>query len=205
MTNESNNTNPVEKTKPRRWFRFRLRTLLVMVTLLSVPLGWAGWELDQRRREKATIAWVEEMGGYVGSPWPNDQRSWWAKTEDKWLGESVRYVNLIQTPVNDLSPLLELTNLESLDLSGIEVNVPLLLDLSPIAEMKKLKELRLINTPVSELSPLAELKNLETLAGFSWWVNEEQVEKLRKALPNCEIDWIISEGRPNASGRAEEP
>jgi hypothetical protein len=64
MTNETQNTNPVT-TKPRRWFRFRLRTLLVMVTLLSVPLGWVGWELDQRRREKKVIAWVEEMGGTV--------------------------------------------------------------------------------------------------------------------------------------------
>ena len=32
--------------KPRRrWFRFRLRTLLiVLVTVLSVTLGWVGWE-----------------------------------------------------------------------------------------------------------------------------------------------------------------
>jgi hypothetical protein len=49
----------------RRWFRFRLRTLLIMVTLLSVPLGWVGWELDQRRREKAVVSWVEEMGRAV--------------------------------------------------------------------------------------------------------------------------------------------
>jgi hypothetical protein len=51
MTNESYKTNPVKTTKlRRRWFRFRLRTLLGLVTLLSVPLGWVGWELDRHRR-----------------------------------------------------------------------------------------------------------------------------------------------------------
>ena len=94
MTLESNNTNA---TKPRRWFRFRMRTLLVMFTLLSVPLGWFGWELDQRQREKATIAWVEKMGGNVFFGSTNDKRSWWEKKKDNWLGERVRIVGLDNT------------------------------------------------------------------------------------------------------------
>ncbi len=39
-----------------------------MVTVLSIPLGWVGWELDQRRREKSAIAWVEKMGGHILFP-----------------------------------------------------------------------------------------------------------------------------------------
>jgi hypothetical protein len=118
MTTETDNTNPI-KTKPRRWFRFRLRTLLVMVTLLSIPLGWVGWELDQRRSEKAVIAWVEKMDGKVrfqsGSRIVSDE-SWWTRTKDKWLGERVRYVSLVgnwidKNDVSDLSPLAELTSL----------------------------------------------------------------------------------------------
>ncbi len=35
-----------------------------MVTALSVPLGWVGWELDQRRREKVVVAWIEEWAGW---------------------------------------------------------------------------------------------------------------------------------------------
>ena len=49
----------------RRWFQFRLRTLLVLVLLASGMFRWAGWELDQRRKEKKTIAWVEGMSGDV--------------------------------------------------------------------------------------------------------------------------------------------
>jgi predicted negative regulator of RcsB-dependent stress response len=45
----------------RRWFQLRLRTLLVLVTLASGAFGWVAWELDQRRREKVAIVWVEKM------------------------------------------------------------------------------------------------------------------------------------------------
>jgi Leucine-rich repeat (LRR) protein len=207
MTNETYNTNPI-KTKSRRWFRFRLRTLLVMVTLLSVPLGWVGWELDQRRREKATIDWVEKMGGQVDflSSFPIDERSWWEQTKDKWFGEKVLFVNLNDTQLSDLSPLSELKNLEllylddtqvsdlsplaelknigTLDLSGTKVS-----NLSPLAELENLNVLFLMNTQLSDLSPLAKLKNLETLMGFGRLVSEEQVEELKKALPNCEIEF----------------
>jgi Leucine-rich repeat (LRR) protein len=169
MTNESNNTNPVEKTNPRRWFRFRLRTLLVMVTLVSVPLGWVGWELDQRRREKATIAWVEEMGGTVRFPsyFSYDARSWWEKTKDTWFGEKVRAVLLRNTQV------IELTHL---------------------AEFKQLEYLALSDTQVNDLSPLAVLKNLETLGLTRRLVDAEQVEELRRALPDCKI-YLIDDQR----------
>ena len=52
-------TSLEEKLAPepkRRWFQFRLRTLLVLVLLASGVFRWAGWELDQRRKEKKTIA-----------------------------------------------------------------------------------------------------------------------------------------------------
>ena len=61
-TSSSNKQLPKPK---RRWFRFRLRTLLVIITLVSGALGWVGWDLDQRRSEQVTIAWFKKMGGRV--------------------------------------------------------------------------------------------------------------------------------------------
>jgi len=156
MTFESNNTNPVT-TKPRGWFRFRLRTLLVVVTLLSAPLGWIGLELDQRRREKAVIAWVEEMGGAVyfysldfntdlSSLLQEDERSWWEKKKDEWFGERVQKVGLVGPQESDLSPLVELTNLEILHLSGKQVS-----DRSRLAELKILRTLWLESTHKNRL------------------------------------------------------
>ena len=131
MTNETPNTKPVKTTKPRRWFRFRLRTLLILVTVLSVPIGWIGWELDQRRRERKVTAWVEEMGGFVQihagpyvkqSWWEETKDSWWKQTKDIWFAGRVCRVYLEETQVSDLTPLAELKNLEVLDLRNTQLS-----------------------------------------------------------------------------------
>ena len=165
--NTYHNTNS-KTTKSRRWFRFRLRTLLILVTVVSFPLGWVGWELDQRRRENEVVAWVEEMGGVVHfysyiekSGLILDARSRWEKKKDNWFGERVRIVVLDDTKVSDLSLLADLKNLDVLGLAS---------------------------TRVSDLSPLAELKNLKRLWLSDSLVSEEQVQELRLALPNCEIE-----------------
>ena len=40
----------------RRWFRFSLRTMLVVVTVLPVPLGWAAYHLNWIRQRHAALA-----------------------------------------------------------------------------------------------------------------------------------------------------
>ena len=150
MTNE----RPTPKPR-RRWYQFSLRTLLIVVTLSAVPLGWFAWKVEQgrrqERRERPVIAWVEKMGGSVqfGGGWV-----------DSWFGLGKLFVNLESTQVRDLSPLVELKNLQALKLS---------------------------NTQIGDLSSLAELKNLVCLELDSTQVNDEQVQTLEKALPNCHI------------------
>ena len=92
--------SPAEKQLPkpqRRWFQLRLRTLLVLVTLVSMLLGWISWEQEQRRQEQTTIAWVEEMGGTVSFESEINsglETSGWKKTKDAWFGKRVAEVNL---------------------------------------------------------------------------------------------------------------
>ena len=168
-----------------------------MVTLISVPLGWVGWELDQRRREQKVVNWIEQMGGEVYFHSGNrtslfsgllcDERSWWEKTTDMCFGKSV-YIVAFGYPgykdTSDLSPLAELMNLERLYLKNTHVS-----DLSPLAELKNLEVLDLNGTLVSDLWPLAELKSLGSLDLTNTKVSEEQVQELRLALPNCKIDF----------------
>jgi hypothetical protein len=130
--------------QPRRWFRFSLRRLLILVTVASVPLGGIGWRQGQVRSEQTTIAWIEEMGGEVADP--------------TWFSGRVTRLNLQFSQVSDVSPLVGLMSLEILSLHGTEVA-----DVSPLAEIETLKSLDLTDTPVSELSPLATLKNLREL------------------------------------------
>ena len=173
--------------KPRRrWFRLSLRTLLIVITVSSVPLGWVGWRLGEVRREQEAVAWVEELGGEVGFfyRYETDDRSWWEKSTDKWFGGRTRWVNLGNTQVSDLSPLAELKNLEVLGFQYTQVS-----DLSPLTEFNSLKNLSLYNTQVSDLSPLAELRNLELL-GFA----NTQVKDLSPLanLKNLEVLGLVN-------------
>ncbi len=178
-----------KKTTPprRRWFQFRLRTLLVLALLASGVFRWIGWELDQRRREKKTIEWAEGLSGSVyfsGDDFNGyGDISWWLKTKDGWFGQRVASI-VLRDDLDDLSPLTELKSLEALSCYGKNVSdlSPLaelkslesfvcrsrnVSDPTPLAELKNLKKLSLSNAQVSDLSPLAGLKNLESLSLYA--------------------------------------
>ena len=50
----------VEPIKPRRWFRFSLRMLLVVITVLCV---WLGFTVNAARRQKAALTAIQCVGG----------------------------------------------------------------------------------------------------------------------------------------------
>ena len=103
------------------------------------------------------------------------------------------------TIVSDVSSLSELINLESLMLSG---NISIL-DVSPLASLKNLKELRVVNNGLSDVSPLAALHNLEKL--------ELQLNKISDISPldglreNTSIHWFGNPGFPQGGPKIEGP
>ena len=56
--------------RPR--LKFSLRTLLVLVTVLCVPLCWLGYQLNwiRQRREALATSWVIDFGGSASVPAP---------------------------------------------------------------------------------------------------------------------------------------
>ena len=48
-----------------RWFRFRLRTVLLLVTLLAIPCAWIGSEWKLVHKRAALIERIEAAGGGV--------------------------------------------------------------------------------------------------------------------------------------------
>jgi hypothetical protein len=52
----------------RRWFRFSLRTLFVVVTAFGI---WLGWQLHVVRERAAIRAWAEKREiGFSSEEWP---------------------------------------------------------------------------------------------------------------------------------------
>ena len=116
-----------EKTaEPRhRGSKISLSSLLIVVTVLSIPLAWIGWVRHQVRREQVTITWVEKMGGRVRFTSPGDMigiRTLLEKSTDALFGKRVRRVSLNNARVSDVSRLAELKSLKYLNLQGTRVS-----------------------------------------------------------------------------------
>ena len=213
MTTEPDNPRP-----RRRWLQFSLRTFFVLVTVFCVCIGSLGVAVYRGNEQRKVAEWVREIGGTVAYEHEYDENSMFMDDDKppwpRWLAErlgedyfdDVTSVDLGYTQVSDLAPLAILTRLESVRLNNtavtdltpltrltslttIFVNDTSVRDLTPLAELKDLMNLFLDDTQVRDLTPLAELTNLRMLYLNKTPVSKEQVEELRKALPNCEIHW----------------
>ena len=56
-----------DQPSPRRRFQFRLRTLMIGVTLLAVPLAYVGWQAKTVAERRALLLLIEsrEYGWYL--------------------------------------------------------------------------------------------------------------------------------------------
>ena len=167
--------------KPRRWFRFSLRTLLIVMLLLGVVFGTGSMAYEARRQRKV-VADLEESGMDV--EFSDEEPSMPELLDTGYSGRviSVRTHSLFTTSFNDVSPLAAFENLDFLDLSWTQVA-----DVTPLAELENLEVLGLERTQVTDVSPLAGLKNLELLDLSGTNVTDQQVNDLQQALPDCEI------------------
>ncbi len=48
----------------RRWFRFTLRTLLIVATLWGCFFGWLGYQISWIRQRRAAIDWMAIQAEY---------------------------------------------------------------------------------------------------------------------------------------------
>lgn len=107
-----------------RWFQFRLRTLLIAVTLAALPLGYVAWEREQCRRGEEALDILNQN--------PEISVMWlWTKGRNrpKWLtfilgDETFRKVDtasLVGTSISD-SDLRQLALLPNL--TWVEIEAP---------------------------------------------------------------------------------
>jgi len=166
-----------------RWkklIRFRLRTLLILITFVCVPFGWIVNERHQSELEQEIGRELEEQGMTVRNDnWLNTPslfQSWWEEQVNDLLGDRVRSVEQISVRIKSLEPLTHLHRLEHLSVH-VEANQ----DLSPLGRLAKLGTLNL-SCDIQASDSLPHLPDgLETL---SLWgckrVNFENFGHLRE-------------------------
>lgn len=174
---------PSNRASRRRFRpRFRLRTILILVTLFCVG---AGWYLHGVRRQQQIVGLVREGQGLVGYDYERRgggydpaQRSWVPDRLLRSLGRdffhAVVEVDFVSRPVDDPRPphpqieaaLMSLNRLQQLDklvLGGEQVTDA---NLAHVAKIRGLRELslfdatRLTDVGIGHLASLQRLKRL---------------------------------------------
>lgn len=107
----------------------------------------------------------------------------------------LRILILADNDITDLTPIASLKNLEYLELFLNPIT-----DLSPLAELENLIDLHVGECEISDFSPLYGLQKLDRL-----WISdnpytEEEIERLRRALPNATINTTASQIATTAEG-----
>ena len=176
--------------KRRRWLQFRLRTLLIAVLVLSLPLSWFAVRMDRARRQREAVEVIRRFGGIVYYDWHMYRRNQapspaWLRTQ---LGldflHDVSAVKLTDPQVSDavLECLSGIAGLRGLSLEDTQITNERLQHLQGLGTLERLV---LENTQISDagLEYLKGLTNLEWLFLNGTQVTDaglEQLKKLRK-------------------------
>ena len=97
--------------------------------------------------------------------------------------QNLKKLYLDLTTIFDISCIENLTYLEEIYICNADIS-----DITPLSSLKHLKKVSIIETNVFDLSPLECLDNLEYIyISCNANIDENQIEQLKKQLPNCEI------------------
>ncbi len=103
--------------------------------------------------------------------------------------ENLRLLYLDRNHVTDLSPLAGLTKLKYLYLRDNQVD-----NLKPLGKLEHLVMLDIGGNKITDLIPLMNLSKLKHLSvDNSPYLPQEEIDKLQRALPECEISYKAAE------------
>lgn len=153
-----------------------LRTILILIGLISLAFWWPGYKLSQARDQRRIIVAIAQLGGGVGYDYeyapPKRNQPPRTPPGPEWLRNLfsvdlfavVTHVNLAGSQVDDssLAYVSELSKLESLNLGGTNVTDN---GLRHLDALTRLERLNLANTHITDdgLARLAKLLQLKGL------------------------------------------
>ena len=139
----------------RRWLQFRLRTLLIAVTISTLPLGYVAWEREQCRGGKEALEMVKRHADSTDGSWSESSpfgRPAWLKPV---IGDD------------------DFRAVDEVSLSGDTISDS---DLRLLAALPNLHEIGIIDANVTD-DGVAYLRNLQFVEGFRVWGNRQVTAK----------------------------
>jgi len=186
-----------EPKRKRRWFRFSLRTLLVVLTLLCV---WLGIKVNSARNQRQLVAKVHELGGQVkydyeflapfGQISPPPEMDWLSRNlgvdyfhdvVSVGFGDDSEASNHSGQPLGELGTVLPLLQrvptIRKLFFSGSNIRDG---DVQCFSELRNLQYLLLFETNItgSGLKHLANARKLEMLWIFNSPITDQDLDPL---------------------------
>jgi hypothetical protein len=174
---------------PRRWFQYRLRTLMVVMLAVSLGMSWLAVELNRAGKQRAIVQAVENAGARI--EYRDPLHPTLRRTVNRHLFCDVFAVIARSAPSfrdEQIKCLAQLPTLKALELTEVPITDAGLKHLEPLTD---LEYLFLTGVPITDtgLDHLRRLPRLRGLYLLSTDVTAEGVERLQQALPRCRIRW----------------
>ena len=199
------------ETKPkRRWFRFSLRMLLLVVTVAAV---WMGITMKAVRDRREAIRVIDEMGGTYGVRIVGPKWLRYLVGDDKGFYDAIRvslgpgnqgYDPMRPVTGKDISLAINhfgaFTRMSALDLWGPQITDE---GLFPLTRLDGLSRLRLNGTSISDrgLKTIQAMKSLEHLDLSSTQVSDAGLKSL---IGLSNLKWLdVSRTRVTEEGVLE--
>jgi hypothetical protein len=175
----------VSPTPRRRWFQFRLRTLLALVTLIAALLGWRMYvwraQQEQQRQAMAELKVQGASTAVVFDSWAEARFFFEHKAENSVILNQTRLTN------DDLKALENAPLTRSLTLVGSQVTDDGLVHLKNLQQLEVLDLKKNKQLTDAGLVHLEGLKNLKLLILIGTRVTPAGVKKLQQKLPDTKI------------------
>jgi hypothetical protein len=191
-----------------RWFQYSLRSLMLLVLLVSLGMSWVAVRMKRTRQEDEAVEEIRKLGGYAlydyqfshsGNPFDPPGPTWLRHLLGENFFAAVVEVNLTSSSLTDagLEHLKGLTQLRTLNLIGTPVTDA---GLEHLKGLTQLEELDLCGTEVTDTSMeyLKGLRQLRTLCLFGRPITDAGLVRLMGLARLQTLDlrgtWVTVEG-----------
>ena len=185
--------------RPRRWYQFSLRTLLIGMVVVSAGVGLVGIRMQRARRQQAGVLAIEAIGGSAMYRYEEPVWKFPVDVARTWLGDDF-FVSVVEVHV-DLSradttaqqlaiwkAIGDLPQLEKLRVDYPRRYPRSRFNIGPIRRLTKLHTLKIRDARIDgvDLAPLTGMPSLAQLdlshneIGDAAWRHLAGVRKLRK-------------------------